>query len=1001
MIGTGVGELFLAEHDNQVTLQAMTDSQKFRNALKGLNAEQLKAVNTIEGPVMVVAGPGSGKTQILALRVANILTKTQLGPRNILVLTFTDAGVVAVRERLNSYIGALSYQVTVSTFHSFANEVIGTFSHIFSATRQLKQLDEMERILLVEKLLRKNRRYKILKPLRAENRHVKNICSAVKTCKQEAIEPKQILDFSNELLSNSSELKKSDQEKSVRQAEVLKEFAEIYRDYQEDLEKSLRYDYEDMILLVIKALAENSEIKAYFQERYQYILVDEYQDTNNAQNKLVELLTDFFEIPNIFVVGDDKQAIYRFQGASVANMLHFHQFYPHLKIISLRENYRSTPEIISAAEKLIGHNQTQLSAVLTEVSTKMLTVKKGAQKPQLILASTSVAEQLEITQIVSRLIRDGIKEDQIALLVRTNAEAVSWRTVLEKSNIQVAGVQSTDLLRENEAQLLISVLKAIIRPTNDTAITTYLRSISKAEYLIGLIELISRARANKKSIIAQAQNDKVFVEQISLLLEWHKLLDKLSPVELIEEIVYRGKIIDYLRARPNRLSGLELFSALINQLRDFSQKNQASTLEDWLEYLELHKNYDIKFTVQKSQAEVGGVVVTTVHQAKGLEYEAVILPNMTDKNWRVKANRDTIKLPTELVVGDSEENSEVEDLRRLLFVAMTRAKKELIFSYPVLDDKGKDQLPCQFIAEINDQLEKITPKVNQKNLENFIVKQLSPTPQEQLSETELTFVREKFQSMAFSFTAYCDYKKCPRTFLLRHIYNFPTPFIPSLAYGSAVHKSLELFAKEYKGLKILPDRTKLINYFIESLEKSLPFGNRDEFLEQGKLVLKNYYDGKLSASPIPAHAEYSFTPHKVMLDDIWLTGKIDLIETINPVTLSVKVIDYKTGSQSRTRNYIEGKTQDSDGSIKTQLIFYALLCQLDKLFPYQAKEFEIRYVDDKLAFKDICFEITQAEIAELIKDIKKVYKEILEQTVFPIGDEQSEIALLFPTLNNL
>lgn len=971
----------------------------FDRIKKGLNADQRTAVESIEGPVMVVAGPGSGKTQTVALRIAQILQTTHAQATNILALTFTEAGVTALRSRLTEIIGPLAYRVTINTFHGFANEVIGTFPHIFSLTRNLTQLDELERLLIVERLVTKNTTLKLLRPLRQETRHVRDIAAAIRIAKQEAVTIDQIRTFAKKLNKEPAKKSKVEQDKITRQSGILAEFADVYGAYQAELTKKTVYDYEDMILFVLDALQDNAEVKAYFQERYQYILVDEYQDTNNAQNKLVEILADFFDRPNLFVVGDDKQAIYRFQGASVANMLHFYRRYPELKVITLDKNYRSTPEILTAADALIINNAHQLATDLPGVGLTLAPTQAPGPKPELLVAATKLAEQQTIINKLLDFHQRGVAWDQMAVLFRTNAEANEFRDMAEKTGVVVAGVQSADLFREKEIQLLLQMLRAVIRPTDDVAMAATLRAQLGAGHVIELIALLKAARDNRQKLIIVAAAASPAVKLITdMILDWHAAVDKYTLPEILETVLYEGGILESVRKQPNHCSGLELIAALVSNAREFSKRHQTAGLSDWLDYLELHSTYGLPFSVNRSRAELNGVFINTVHQAKGMEYDVVVIPNATDQAWKVKPERSVVKIPAELLGFEKLVGDDLEDLRRLFYVAMTRAKKYLVISYAETNGDGRDQLPSQLVEEIRPHLAVTTLAPNEKELSSFTAAQLSPLPDEKLTATELAFIRERVSKSAFSFTAYWDYKTCPRTYLLKHIYHLPTPFKPSLVLGDAIHKALELFSREHKAFKKLPTKSKLLGHFTDALTKDLPYGDREAEMSKGLEVLGSYYDEKLALAPPPLDVEYSFRQHQVMLDNIWLTGKIDRIEALDRVTKAVRIIDFKTGSQSRTRNYIEGNTQDSDGKYKAQLVFYALLSQIDPHFPYQAKEFEIRFVDDKKSFRSESFVIGRDEIKSLQEDIKKSFAEILTRPDFPIGDPESEVALLFPSL---
>lgn len=978
----------------------MAQSKRFLQEIERLNPQQRQAVEAIEGPVMVVAGPGTGKTQVVALRIATILQRTQVGPKNILALTFTEAGVTALRTRLNDYIGSAAYQVTIATFHGFANEIIATFPHVFSGALQLRPLDDLSRYTIIEEIVRSNPDLRILRPLRSETAHVREIAARIRECKQEAISPEGLRTHGESQSASTGVSSKTERERAERIRQGLLELSSVYKQYQEILVRRGLYDYEDMILFVISALEENAEVKAYLQERYQYILVDEYQDTNNAQNRLVELLSDFFEVPNVFVVGDDKQAIYRFQGASVTNMLHFYDKYPAIQIFTLRQNYRSTPEILTSADVLISHNTGSLAAIIPAITATLVPARSSGRIPQLLSATTPTAEALEIIERLRAFAAQGVPWQEMAVVFRTNAEANTFRDMVERANIPVAGVQTQDLLQEKEIQALLSALRAIVQPRDEASAITYFRlCLAADEEILTLLDFIRQAREQKVPLVEVVlQNGTgALLEGARNLLDWSVRYPRYSLPELLETVLYQSGLLGKVRARNTSIHNLELLAAVTQNAHNFALREQNGTLNDWLSYLQLHQSYGVSFPINKNRAELQGVVITTVHQVKGLEFDVVFIPHATDSSWRLKPNRAVIRLPDELL-GTQSQLDQLDDLRRLFYVAVTRARNELIFSTSSSDETGRLQVESQFIAEIEPTIERTPVVTDERRLEEFLSSLLSPIDTTILQNNQLAYIREQISAQPLSFTAYWDYKKCPRTFLLKHVYRFPTPFQPNLAYGEAVHRALELFGRAQRARKQLPARQELLDFFIEALQRGLPFSDRSNYLREGSSLLGAYYDKVLSTAPTPLEVEYNFRSHQVTTEGVPLTGKIDRIEVVDPVQRSVRVIDYKTGSQTRSRNYIEGKTKDSDGRIKTQLTFYALLSSLDTLFPYHATEFEVRFVDDAHKFTAEVFTFSANEVEALRRDVIATHQEMLTCSDFPLRDAESEIAQLFPEL---
>ena len=352
--------------------------QKFNDVYTKLNTQQQQAVNTITGAVMVIAGPGTGKTQILGARIGKLLLETDTLPQNILCLTYTDAGTIAMRKRLLSFIGADAYKVHIHTFHSFCNEVIQDNLHLFEKT-SLNPISDLEKIELYKKLIDNFKKDNPLKRYRGdvyyEISNLSNLFSNMKregwtknfltTCIEKYIAD---LPFRDEFIYkkkykefNAGDLKQSKIDEEVEKMTKLKAAVNEFENFQTLMKQKSLYDFDDMINWVIIAFKENKNLLAQYQEKYLYILVDEYQDTSGTQNELVQLLVNYWDQPNLFVVGDDDQSIFRFQGANVENMLHYQkQYHAAITTIVLENNYRSTQPILNASTLLINNNQERL-----------------------------------------------------------------------------------------------------------------------------------------------------------------------------------------------------------------------------------------------------------------------------------------------------------------------------------------------------------------------------------------------------------------------------------------------------------------------------------------------------------------------------------------------------------------------------------------------------------------------------------------------------------------
>jgi len=436
----------------------------FDSEYKKLNKNQKLAVDTIEGPVMVIAGPGTGKTQILTLRIANILKETDADPENILAITFTESGVGAMRTRLANLIGPEAYSVNITTFHAFCNSIIQDFPESFNHIIGSSAIDELEQIKILEEVIL-DLKLTLLKPFGDVLHYLKAIRAGISDLKRENVSPtkfKEILtleekDFESieDLYHDKGAFKgkmKTKYQAVEKQIAKNKELLTVYSEYQKVLREKKLYDFTDMIMEVVARLEKDSDLLYQLQERYQYVLVDEHQDTNNGQNRLLELLMNFHKNPNLFVVGDEKQAIFRFQGASLENFLYFKQIYAGARLISLKENYRSTQGILDGAYSLSpGVERVRL------VSQN----KVSKEKIKVASCKTSESENYFIVSRIKEQIKDGVDAGQIAVLYRDNKDALGLANMLEKLAVPFRVESDQNVFEDDDIEKLLTLFKTI------------------------------------------------------------------------------------------------------------------------------------------------------------------------------------------------------------------------------------------------------------------------------------------------------------------------------------------------------------------------------------------------------------------------------------------------------------------------------------------------------------------------------------------------------------
>lgn len=971
-------------------------TQKYLTEKAKLNPEQRRAVETTEGPIMVLAGPGTGKTQVLAFRIAEILLQTDSAPRNILALTFTESGVVAMRERLASLIGTTAYGVGIYTFHSFANRIINESGAEFYRSHALEQIDDITQLRLVMELI-DHYEGELLKPARAPYFYVKPIISSIKSLKNEGVSPDLLRQLSHEeitaLENNPESLSKSGKSKGqLKQAvkdHILRlqksiDLADIYEKYEAELAERGLYDYEDMILFVLRSLQNNPELKARYQEQFHYILVDEYQDTNSAQNELIRLLGDYFDNPNICVVGDDKQSIYRFQGASMANLLSFRDWYSSVTTISLKENYRSGQIILDNAHALIERNKDQLTHILDDITAE-LNAQDKAGKVQFISFASPDTEALWFAKEVRRLLDSGVPASEIAVIYRENSQAQLFTDLLTREGIAFTLESGTDVLRDNDVRQLISLLKLTANPLDDNALFHYLHApysgVGSAT-LVAFGQWCKRERLRWGEVLRKEERpEPVSGEEWGNLItlrerinEWYRLAASQSLGEVVEYVLRDSGLLKHIMEQVDHIERLHRVRCFFDDVKRLVATSPYATLSELFDRITVRQTYNINLVSRPFIEEnVGAIRLMTAHKSKGLEFEYVFMPDCIDSRWGGAKKSQLITLPAG-IVGHHQVSvdQEVEEQRRLFYVALTRAKKQVIISYAEADAEGKKQMVCQFISELP-QAEVVTSTLSQKQL--AVTAFFSPVSSRFVTEQNQAYLRDIVSKQAITPTGLNTYRTCPMEYLYRNVYCIPGVREPDQGYGTAIHKALEYWGRmsQSNSVVTLPE---ILSIFQEALVREA-LNDRDaaRYRRLGEEVLTAYFESHRDTWAPPLAMEYSFSPHNVLLDGaIPITGKLDKIEPISG-SKHVRVVDYKTG-RVRSRNEIEGNTSSSDRDYKYQLIFYTILAEADPFFPYTIGEAALAFVDDDKRFTVESFTITQEEKEEVREAIRWMHNEM-------------------------
>lgn len=967
--------------------------EKFEKELVKLNDEQLQAVEQIEGPVMVVAGPGTGKTQILSLRIANILNKigAEFAP-NILALTFTNAGVKAMRERLINFIGIeLAYEINIFTFHSFAEDQIKNNSEYFSNFIFSCPIDQIDQIEIIEDILESGQ-YKKLKTFSSSFHSINDILKAILDLKSEAI---TIQDFEASFLTiekrtidsfddpfykrNCANGKKGDLRKEVldkiqSEKEKQKELLDIYKKYQEELIKRKFYDFNDTILSVVEKAKNDINFRAILQEKYLYILVDEHQDTNEAQNKIIELIGEADankKKPNIFTVGDEKQAIFRFQGADEKEFKKFKEKYVDVKIINLEKNYRSSQNILNTAHSLIS------DGVILKAENKNFA--QHSKKVNSFFFEDRKEELIFLAEEIKEKIKEGVNPNEIAVFYSKNNEVDDIKNILEKYNIPYNIFSKENILDSIEIKKLLLILKAINNPYDDNILAKVLFidffDFDTFDILKIFDKLATRHRkAIKNKSVLKIISSKEILENIEIseiekFLNFSKLLNKLKKesenlefLEFFELALNEIGFLKYILSKKDNVSALKRLEKIFDEVKNLSQTKGTYSLKKFLRYIEILERESIKIEVGQSSLMNDGINLMTAHKSKGLEFEYVYITNFTEKNWDKSRNRNLFVLPIKKNKGS------IDDKRRLFYVALTRGKKEVVISYAKkMDNLKRENLPSRFLKLIDENLIDFK-NIKQKDLKSKIELYFGKKEEKVLSIFNKEFIKKTFLENPLSFTALNNYLKSPIVYFFRNLIRLPSVQVNYLVFGNIIHKTLELYFEKGKNEKRKPEKKELLLFFDQALEM-FKINEKDfkNFKNRGYELLEKYFDKYNKDFNFDIRLEKDFYSEIELKDGakLKLYGIVDKIEKLDDN--KIRVIDYKTGKTYRE------KTKEGRENLERQLVFYRLL--IDGYFnDDRVSEAVLDFVEENKktgeleVFKKIIDKKDVEELKELIRE---------------------------------
>ncbi len=1031
----------------------------FQKRYKTLNDNQRQAVDTINGPVMVVAGPGTGKTELLSMRAANILQQTDMLPESILCLTFTDSGAHAMRERLATIIGKDAYKVAIHTFHSFGSEVINQNGEYFYQGANFRPADELSTREIITGILSElEYTNPLASKMNGEYTHLRDVTATISDLKRsgltsdellqvldandatlDAIEPAIAELFSRRIsastlahlspiahkvaslpveslpngitpLSTTLALSlahavdaatDSDSTKPIttwknkwltkdgagtfvfkdrKRQEKLRAMSYVYFQYLARMQEAELFDYDDMILRVVHALEVFDELRFNLQEKYQYIMVDEFQDTNLAQMRILRSLTNnpaHEDMPNILVVGDDDQAIYSFQGADVSNILSFRTLYPRATLIPLTDNYRSGEEILETARTIITQGADRLERYIEELDKTLTAHTSGKTTVEIREATTTADERQWLVDTIATEIKNGKKPEDIAVLTRRHKEIIALLPYFANAGVQVTYERQDNVLELEPVAYMLQIARVITLLSDqhiddaDKLLPELLAHpawgfASKDLWTLSLSSYDSRKRwiDTMETIPAFRTAFQLITNLVALAQHepLERMLDYLigtEPVTVTNDVDEKEAIVSPLYSyyfSDKQLADdpsayiryLEGIRTIRSALRDHQiASDETLTLRAFTEFVASYKQLDVPLVSihQAANSEVGVNLMTT-HKSKGLEFDTVYIPGVVDSMWgeRVRTRSRLIGYPENLPLATAGDSP--DERLRLFFVAATRAKQQLCISYATQDDSGKALDRASFLAPLEATPIPPVPATHEAQQAELRWYEHLTEPHQEL-QALLQPTLESYKLSATHLGNFLDVTRGgPEAFLIHNLLRFPQAMSPAAAYGSAMHETLQRAHAHLAATGKQRALEDILNdYEGELARHRLSSEDFEQYSQKGADALQAFLAAKYDTFSQQQKVELNFAGQQSIIGEVHLTGKLDLVD-LNASDKTMVVTDYKTGHPSRNWKGSSDYEKIKLHRYRQQLMFYKLLVENSRDYSnYTVTEGVLQFVE--------------------------------------------------------
>ncbi|MFH1218233.1 MAG: ATP-dependent DNA helicase [Candidatus Peregrinibacteria bacterium] len=903
-----------------------------------LNSAQKEAAEHDKGPLLIIAGAGTGKTSVITSRISELISSKKAKSDEILAITFTKKAMSEMVDRVDESMPLGYEDMCIKTFHSFCEGVLQESGMEIGIDPDFKLFAEVDQWFFFKKnLFSFNLDY--YRPLGAPNKFIVELLKHFGRLKDELIEAEDYVKYADGL----------DGEDKVKTAEI----ARVYGEYGDMMVKNNYMDFAGLIYWTIRLFEKRKSVLEKYQKRFKYILVDEFQDTNYAQYKLLKLLAG--DEGNIVVVGDDDQSIYKWRGASLSNILKFEEEYKDHKKVVLVENYRNSSSILDGAYSLIQNNNPDRLEVRAGIDKKLrCNQKEGGEIeihhfPNFIVESTFAGEKIK------ELHENGVDFKDIAILVRNHKHALSFIDELRYLGIPYQVKNPKGLLAINEIKDLVSLAHFLSDPTDNVAL---LRIIKMEVFGIEMNIILNLIKKSKKADLfglLNKESDKRLTNIFEILEDLIGFSKKNSVGAVINEFMEKTGYLKYLMTN-DFFEEVENINQFARQVMYFERENEDRSVLDFADFIDLLEQSDSPLPYEDF-LERDSVQILSAHGAKGLEFDYVFIVSVVKERFPGRKWSETFEIPVELTREVFPEGDfKIQEERRLFYVAMTRARKGLFVSYSDKYEGDKNWKMSPFVQEVIDSGKAVI--TNHEETADAVEK-LKTFKESAKPKLKLP----PFNKKKISYSQVNTFEKCPLQYNFQYLLKVPAPPSHATSFGNSVHKTLNDFYQMLKdGEKVDFDVMKELyekNWISLGYENATHKKTRKK---RGEEILKQFYDDNSDPWVVPAHLERAFT---LKVEDFMIKGRIDRIDRLSDGTY--EVIDYKTG---RIKS-------DFDIEKDLQMSVYALACR--DVFGLDVSKYSVYFLEEG---KKITGSRTEDKLEKEEKKLIKLYAK-MKDSDFP------------------